>query len=404
MRVLVTTESRFERTPDGRCWTVGATGYAFWTRYLDVFDEVAILARLLDVEAPSTSAVRADGQHVSLAPLTHYLGPWQYLRRHRRVSRDARRAVRADDAVILRAPGVATVAVAAALEHDAHPFGVEVIGDPEDVFAPGSGVRTMFRALLRHTMSRDLRRQCSRACAVAYVTAGSLQRRYPPAPGATVTHYSSITMPDEAFVREPRALSPSVGIHRLVFVGSLEQMYKGQDVLVDAVASAANDGCIIDLTIIGDGQYRAAIERQAHERGIGDRVRFLGHLPSAAQVRAELDAADLFVLPSLTEGLPRALIEAMARGVPCVATAVGGIPELLAPSELVPRGDRQRLKETIVGVLGDPERRARLARENLARAREFHSDVLTPRRRTFYQAVRDATAEHLALRRAGCPI
>jgi phosphatidylinositol alpha-1,6-mannosyltransferase len=88
----------------------------------------------------------------------------------------------------------------------------------------------------------------------------------------------------------------------------------------------------------------------------------------------------------------------MARGLPCVGTAVGGIPELLAPSELVPRGDAARLKETIVAILRDPERRTRLARENLAKAREFHSDVLTPRRRAFYEAVRDATTERRALR------
>jgi glycosyltransferase involved in cell wall biosynthesis len=401
MRLLVTTESRFERTPDGRCWTVGSAGYAFWTRYLDVFDSVAVLGRLLDVEVPSAAAIRANGEAVSIAPLAHYHGPWEYVRRYHAVVRDVRRAVHAHDAVILRAPGVATGAAAALLDRDQHPFGIEVIGDPQDVFARGSGVRTMLRPLLRRKMTADLRRQCVRACAAAYVTSGSLQRRYPAGPGALVTHYSSITLPDEAFVREPRPLvgTDATRPYRVVFVGSLEQMYKGPDVLIDAVAAAAADGVAIELTMIGEGRCRRDMHQRAVDRGIGGRVRFAGHLPTAAEVRAELDAADLFVLPSLTEGLPRALVEAMARGLPCLGTAVGGIPELLAPGELVPRGDAGALRAAMVALLRDPDRRARLAREHLARAREFHSEILAPRRRAFYRAVHDATADWLTRHR-----
>ena len=69
MRVLIATESRFDRTPDGTCWNVGSGGYEFWQRYLDVFDEVRILGRMRDVPVAPRSAVRADGPNVSLVPL-----------------------------------------------------------------------------------------------------------------------------------------------------------------------------------------------------------------------------------------------------------------------------------------------------------------------------------------------
>lgn len=88
----------------------------------------------------------------------------------------------------------------------------------------------------------------------------------------------------------------------------------------------------LELRFIGDGGYRSTLTKMASDQGIADRVKFLGWLAAGPAVRAELDRADLFVLPSRTEGLPRALVEAMARGLPCIGSTAGGIPELLRRS------------------------------------------------------------------------
>ena len=93
-----------------------------------------------------------------------------------------------------------------------------------------------------------------------------------------------------------------------------------------------------ELTVIGDGRYRAELEALAASLDLP--VRFTSQL-KRPQVMAELDDANLFVLASRTEGLPRAVIEAMARGLPCVGTRVGGIPELLDSRALC---DPDRLK------------------------------------------------------------
>ena len=249
-----------------------------------------------------------------------------------------------------------------------------------DVFVPG-GVRTVLRPLLRRRMTNDIRRQCARACAVAYVTADFLQRRYPASPAAYVASYTCLDLSDEAFVCDPRPMNPRGDTRHIVFVGSLEQMYKAPDVLIDAVAAACDRGGDLRLTVVGDGKHRGELEARADARGLANRVRFLGHLPSGDAVRKELDAADLFVLPSRTEGLPRALIEAMARALPCIGSSVGGIPELLSPSEQVPPGDVDALATKILEILGDRERCCRLSHENLQRARDYHVDALRPRRR-----------------------
>src|SRR4029079_12805478 len=106
------------------------------------------------------------------------------------------------------------------------------------------------------------------------------------------------------------------------------------------------------LVVVGDGKYRAELERRAAAMNIRERVRFAGYL-EREEVTRELDAADVFVLPSRCEGLPRAVIEAMARGLPCIATNIGGIPELLEPRDLGTPGSVEMLSGAIVDVAND---------------------------------------------------
>ena len=102
------------------------------------------------------------------------------------------------------------------------------------------------------------------------------------------------------------------------------------------------------LRIVGDGELRADLERRARELGLGDRVSFLGEQPKHEVARLMREAR-LFVLPSLAENLPVVLIEAMASGLPAVATRVGGVPEMIGSGDgvLVEAGDAVALAEAI---------------------------------------------------------
>jgi glycosyltransferase involved in cell wall biosynthesis len=124
---------------------------------------------------------------------------------------------------------------------------------------------------------------------------------------------------------------------------------------------------------------------------MASRIQFVGQVTAGECVRRILDDADLFVLPSRTEGLPRAMIEAMARGLPCIGSDVGGIPELLDPDELAPVGDSGALASKILEIIRDPLRADVLSKRNIERAREFTYTALAERRRRFYRHVRDAT-------------
>lgn len=115
------------------------------------------------------------------------------------------------------------------------------------------------------------------------------------------------------------------------------------------------------LVLAGDGPLRGAVARAVAVRGLHDRVRLLG---PRADVAALLGASDALCLPSRSEGTPLCLIEAMALGVPVVATAVGGVPDLVehdATGVLVAPGCPQAFAWALAALLADPGRRARLA-------------------------------------------
>jgi glycosyltransferase involved in cell wall biosynthesis len=395
MNVVVTTEKHFDRTPDGLVWDSGSV--SFWTRYLAVFDSVRIVARVRNAPDPPPGFRLLSGPNITFAEVPDCLGPEQYLLRLTSVAAATAKAVQNNDAVILRVPGRIGTCVESQLRKMRRPYGVEVVGDPYDVFAPG-GVRHPLRPLFRLWFTHRLRLACGRACAAAYVTEQALQRRYPPAPQAFVTHYSSIELPPTAFVKAPRTPT-RVDVGKLIFVGTLAQFYKGPDVLIDAVRKCVNAGRDVELVLVGSGRYQLQVESRAVAHGLANRVQFRGQLTTPEAVRAELDQADLFVLPSRQEGLPRAMIEAMARGLPCLGSTVGGIPELLSAEDLVPPNDAPALADKICEVLADPSRMVRMSARNLEKSREYSDGALTNRRKAFYRHLRACTESWLEGRR-----
>lgn len=93
MRVIVSLEHHFDRTPDGVVWTQTQFPYRFWQRYLEVFDQVRVVARVRDAPRAAPDWQRADGRHVSFAAIPEYLGPRQYLLRFRQIRAAARSAI-----------------------------------------------------------------------------------------------------------------------------------------------------------------------------------------------------------------------------------------------------------------------------------------------------------------------
>ena len=155
---------------------------------------------------------------------------------------------------------------------------------------------------------------------------------------------------------------------RLLTVGALAEK-KGQAHLLDALAELSTRR-EATLDLVGGGELREELEAQARRLGLTEAVRFHGEVPKE-RVAELMGDADLFVLPSLHENLPCVLIEAMASGLPSVATRVGGVPELVDPQAgvLVAPADSAALAGAVEAALDRDFDRAEIAR----RARERYS-------------------------------
>ena len=142
------------------------------------------------------------------------------------------------------------------------------------------------------------------------------------------------------------------------------------------------------FVLAGDGPERAALEAQAVALGLSERVAFLGH---RTDIRALLASCDLFVLPSLFEGLPLSVLEAMAAGKPVIATAVGGTAEAIVHGEtglLVPPADAAALTVAIQTVLSNQPLARRLGQAALASAyREFSAETMVQRVTAIYDDI-----------------
>lgn len=392
MKALVTAGSRFSMTPDGSLWASrGDQSYGYWARYLDVYDEISLLVRANPVDREPSESCLASGHGVRPVVLPYYEGPWQFSRKKLKIERLCSRALTGAEGVHLRLPCPIASTLWTRLKRG-RPYGVEVLGDPREAFAPGA-VKHPARAYFRWLFARQLRFQCASACAVSYVTENALQRRYPAAPEAFATHCSDVLLADSDFVAAPRCFPEGQRAFTLITVTTLAQLYKGPDVLISAVSECVKGRLDVRLVFVGDGKHRRHLESKTEKLGLTERIRFAGNLAFREAVRAELDRADLFVLPSRQEGLPKAMVEAMARALPCIGSRVGGIPELLPSADLVPPGDPLALAAKIRDVLTCPQRLERMSAYNLDKAKGYRDSTLCVRRREFYRYVRSRTEE-----------
>jgi glycosyltransferase involved in cell wall biosynthesis len=366
----------------------------FFQRYLEVWDQVIVLGRLAELSSPPQGAAPLDFRNVTFVRGPDFHGPFQYLQRRGQVQRAAQRALAMADSVLFRGCNTLVMPLYHKCRRAKRPYGIEVLGCPYDTFAPGANSH-LLRPLFRWLATREQLHVCRDAYAATYVTEHVLQQRYPPGSGRFATSYSDVVIPPECFLATSRKPRPVQDRKHLVTVGTMSVMYKAYDVLIPAVAKAVESGIDLDLTIIGDGKHQAELQELTSRLNIADRVIFRGRVTPGPPIFAELDQADLFVLASRQEGLPRALVEAMARGLPSIGSTVGGFPELLSPEDLVPPNDVDALAKKIIEVIRDPARLSEMSARNLQRSMAYNESTLHARRFEFYQYLRRGTESWL---------
>lgn len=386
MRVSVATELRILRSCDGTYFAPFGMGTEFWQRYQEVFEQVRVIARCdAAVGTVPEGWSPLAGEGLEIAELDPYRSPTEYLVKRRSRYRLLRGLLVAGPCIV-RCPGIVARDAINARASTGEPVALEVVGDPDTALAPGAA-EVPARRFARRALSRNLRSACANADAVAYVTARTLQRKYPPRPGAVTSAYSSISLPDRWFERRLRGVETAPAGH-LLTVASLEQPYKGIDVLLRALSIVRRSVPSIRLDVIGGGRLLPLYQRMAGELRLDDVVSFHGLKPRD-EVRQFLLNADIFVLASRSEGLPRAMIEALAVGVPCIGTNAGGIPELLPADAMCAPGAVDDLARLVTRCVRDDAWRGELVDGGRLVAEQYRAENVRRCRIEFLHRVRE---------------
>lgn len=390
MQLLFVHDHVFRLCPDNSVRSPGRLPYAAWQRYLQHFSKLSVLARSAEARDCAGLGI-SSGPDVKFSFDHGYRGPRDLLSPKRfHVLARVEQNVKAADAVVARLPSeLGLIAIHAARRHRV-PYAVEVVACALDAYLYyGSPLAPLYAPLAYARM----RRAISTASHAIYVTQAFLQRRYPTR--GVVGVASNVQLPavqEQALTQRLAKIAAGSEHFVLGFMGSLKA-HKGLDVALRALAEARKRGFQISLRVAGDGDVEPW--RQLAQRlGIQSSVQFDGILASGEPVLRWLDQLDIYLQPSRVEALPRSVIEAMSRGLPVLASDVGGIPELLPSSRLHRSGDWRELASMMMDLLSTKSMWAEDARSNWQAAQRYAPDVIARARDDFWSRF----AEHVRAR------
>lgn len=365
---------------------------SFYSEAKKLFDKIILVLRIKEVGHNRKNILVNIRENVYVYPIPYYVGLKLFIKKSPLIIISLIRLIlkyKNTARYLIRGGDITGILMAMFLNILNIPYAFSIIGDPDLVYTTENlGIKHV--RLLRCFFVKGQRYLAKKAKVVSYVTKDYLQRKYPPSEDTIIYCFSDVFIPKKYILGEPRTYNNKTSNYWiLLFVGSLEQKYKGLHVLMEALKICKTKGIEFKLLVAGDGKYKAEYTELMIELGLSSDIEFLGYIGDFEGIINVLDQSDIFILPSLTEGLPRALIEAMARGLPCIGTNVGGVPELLAKEDIVEPGDRSELANKIIEIVGNRERLNGMSARNLLRAMYYSNERLSSIRREFYKVIMD---------------
>lgn len=346
------------------------------------FAHVNVIARVEDVDSQQ-GLKPVTGEGVSFTEVPYFLGPKDYFFKRRAIRKMLKGFINPNEAYIMRVPSTIADILQPLLMKNNIEYGIELVGNPYDTFKQGSYQHPL-RVFFQYWLTKNVKDQIFHAKSSSYVTKTFLQELYPNQNKDKQFSYSSISLLPEHIVSEKENFNKD---KKLLFIGSLEYLVKSPDTLIKAFYKALQVNNTISLTIAGDGKERSGLEELVKGLGIQDKVTFLGFLNGGDAVREQLDQHDIYVLTSISEGLPRSMVEAMARGLPCIGSTIGGIKELLETDDLVDPQSVEELSEKILEFCSDDKRLKEKSQRNIEVAKTYQNNLLDEQRKSFYQSL-----------------
>ena len=349
-------------------------------RYFNAFGPIVLCSRVEYTEG-------IPDNHEDISGITEAVLPVSSLMRLLLGRENARicEAMRKCDLVICRCPSIAAYRAADCAGKLGIPFLSESMGCAWDAYWNHG----LVGKLIAPYMFFKMRSVVGKADYAVYVTDEFLQRRYPRTGSSMAASNVLICDTDDAILekRLVKAAGQSDSEVTLMTTAAVDVKYKGQQYVIEAIPKINQAGIRVTYYIVGEGSQEY-LRSAAEKYGVADQVVFTGNLP-LEQVFALLDETDIYLQPSLQEGLPRSVIEAMSRGCIVVGANTAGIPELLEPAYVVRRKSADEIASAVIRICKDSgEVRAENAKRNFRFSKRYLSSVLDERRNQYFEMIK----------------
>lgn len=361
-------------------------GYHIWKRYLVNFDELIASTRMHDnnkgkITINTSNMKLSNGRNVVFKPIDKYRSMKDLILNFKGIYSQVEEALEEADCAIIRLPSLIGLIACRAARKMEKPWLLEIVGCPLDSLLYHGKLSSKLLALPFYFLNKYY---IEKSDYVIYVTKTYLQRRYPSS--AETVNISNVEVPyidEQVLNKRIIKIKNQDKEVKLGLIGALNVNYKGHDTALRALASIKNE-VNFKLVLLGSGSNER-IKQISKVFKIEDRVIFSGTLPSGEPVFNWMDEIDILLVPSLTEGLPRSVVEAMSRGCPVIGSRVGGIIELLDSKMLHKSKDYNGLAKIISELFNNKSEMIIQAQKNFNNSKEYLNDKLNAKRVDFFK-------------------
>ena len=264
------------------------------------------------------------------------------------------------------------------------PYFAEVMGDALDAYWNHS-IAGKLISLIAYFATKKVVWNADYAL---YVTNEYLQKRYPcknESVGASNVLIEDVD--DSVLEKRLKKISEHFGNEiKLMTSAAVDVRYKGQEYVIRAIPAINKAGYNVKYYIAGGGS-QDYLRSVAEKCGVTEQVVFLGRI-TLGEVMEHLDDIDIYIQPSLQEGLPRSVIEAMSRGCPAIGAKTAGIPELIPQECVVRRKSHKDIANAILRIC-NKQKLMELARINFKKSKEYTDSILSQKRNAYYQKIKE---------------
>lgn len=359
-------------------------GHELLSRYLDVFNEVRFLVRTKVVDNKNELGIYnkvVSNPNIEIFPIIFFQGPKEYIKSYASIKKQMNSCFDQCDGAVLRIPSTIAFACSKVLRKNKVPYIVEVVANPIEILRTSN---KFYVKLLIGLMHFQQMKTCKEAYGASYVTQMALQKVYPiDRENSFETYYSSVNLPNSFFTGSrvyPYDISPFIICH---VSHPIKTLNKGHLTFIKVICELNRRGYNVVGKIAGDGDLVAFFKQEANKLGISKKIDFLGLL-NRDELGELLNSSHLMLFPTLSEGLPRVIIEAMATGLPCLSCPVGGIPEIINGDLLYATHDIDGFTSKIIEMINDVDKYEQNSKTVFERSKEFAADILKNRRIAFY--------------------